>query len=167
MVFVVVLYHDLLESTTNTLTNILGDGNFSVVFCAESMSTESIYHNMTLASIKLHEKMMEDPRASIDMIALPVLTVFGRFDHACSILSRIINTDTVFFDTLRSDQSPTVMYTSLVASAKIMKSAAKIEHMLKDGDQIRKMPFEKPFGPLFQLLWYAQKVGLKVYEHVE
>lgn len=167
MVFAVVLDHDLLESTTNALASMLGDDKFSVVFCADQMSTGSMYHNMTLASIKLHDKMTEDPRASIDMIAIPVLTVFGRFDHACSILSRTINTDTVFFDTLRSDQSPTVMYTSLVAAIKIMKSAAKIEHMLKNGNETRKMPFEKPFGPLFQLLWYTQKVGLKVYEHVE
>lgn len=168
MVFVVVLDHGMLEPTVNTLTNMLGNDKFTVVFCSEPMRTLSMYHDMTLASIRLHEKMTDNPRIAIDMIAIPVLTVFGRFDHARSILSRTINTDTVFFDTLRSDRSPTVMYTSLVASVKIMKSAAKIENLLKDGgNQIRKTPFEGPFNPLFQLLWYAQKIGLKVYEHGE
>lgn len=167
MVFVVVLDHDLLEHTTITLTDILGNDGFTLVFCSEPMSTTSTYHRMTLASIGLHEKMIETPRTVIDMVAIPVLMVFGRFDHARSILSSTISTDTVFVDTLRSDRTPTVMYSSLVASVKILKSAAKIEHFLTDGGETRKTPFKGPFGPLFQLLWYAQKIGLKVYEHVE
>ena len=167
MVFVVVLDHDLLEHTTSILNDILGNDRFTFVFCSEPISTASMYHRMTLASIGLHEKMMENPRTVIDMVAIPVLTVFGRFDHARSILSRTINTDTVFFDTLLPAQSPTVMYSSLVASVKILKSAAKIEHILTDGGETRKTPFKGPFSPLFQLLWYAQKIGLKVYEHVE
>lgn len=140
MVFVVILAHELLGYTTDTLAAILGNDNFVIVYSPDPISTASMYHNMTLASVKLHEKIIDNSQIAIDMVAVPVLTVFDRFDHTRSILSKTVSTDTVFFDTLHSDQSPTVMYTSLVASVKILKSAVKIENFLKDNsNQVKKV----------------------------
>lgn len=165
---VLVLNPVLLEYTTDILSNTVGKDKYKLVYYSKPEDLYTVYQHMTYASFKLHNHLMNNSKIAIDIINTPVLLVFEKFDHATLIFSKNINTDTVFFDTLHCNQSPSVMYTSLVAAVKILKSAVKIENLLKDVDnKIKKMPFDNPTDSLFQLIWYTQKIGLKVYEHIE
>lgn len=121
---------------------------------------------MTAASLLLQEHLIKNASIAIDMIKTPVLVIFDQINDF-AVIKNQLNTDEVFFDTLHCNKSPSLMYGSIVAVSKILRSSIKFENFLKDNaGKISKIPFNSPTSDLFQLIWYTQRTGLKIYEHV-
>ncbi len=164
---VVILKSNLLDYTNLVLTESLGTGNFNIVY-NNNDDQKSIYWHMTSASLKLQAHLIKNSSISIDMIKIPVLVIFDKFDGITTLVSKTPDTDEVFFDTLHCNKSPTVMYGSIVAISKALKSSVKIENFFKDSNNnIVKMPFNKPTTHLFQMIWFTQRIGLKIYQYAE
>lgn len=121
---------------------------------------------MTAAALLLQEYLIKHASIAINMIRTPVLVIFDQIDSNLSVIKTQLDTDEVFFDTLHCNKSPSFMYGSIVAISKILRSAIKFENLLKDNiGKTIKMPFSSPTSDLFQLIWYTQRTGLKIYEH--
>lgn len=163
---VVVLKHNLLDYTEKRLIELLGKEHFNILYINNN-DNRSLYWHMTAASLKLQEFLIRNASLSIDMINTPVLVIFEQFESDLSIVCNRTNTDEVFFDSLHCNKSPSLMYGSIVAISKVLKSSIKFENFLKDDKNTTvKMPFKSPTIDLFQLIWYTQRTGLKIYEYV-
>ena len=99
-----------------------------------------------------------------DAVTTPVLVILDNSFEFDKFTNKQINTDTIFFDSLQDNIKPTAIYGSIVSVTKVLRSANKLQFLLKDDNVVVKPPFHGPCHELFQLLWYSVKIGLKVYE---
>jgi hypothetical protein len=141
------------------------DTSNSIVYDANSISDESMSVHMHLnsAAIKLQEILLSDSKC-LSNINIPVLVVLDSNADLSSIVKKHIDTDTIFFNSLHNMIKPTAIYGSIVSITKVLQSANKIHHLFKNEKHTTfKPPFNGPCHELFQLVWYSQKIGLKVY----
>lgn len=123
-----------------------------------------VFEQLTVASLRLHEYMLFDNGlTAIDLIKTPVLVLF---DNTTVFESGLINdTDSIVVNTLDCTQPLTYIYGAIVPVMKLLKSANKLKDIFRDtNNNIKKFPFTGPLHEHFQLIWYAQRIGLKIYE---
>jgi hypothetical protein len=124
----------------------------------------TIYQHLTLAGIRLQEILLFETEHMLDAVTTPVLVILDNSFEFDKFTNKQISTDTIFFDSLQDNIKPTAIYGSIVSVTKVLRSANKLQFLLKDNNAVVKFPFLGPCHELFQLLWYSVKIGLKVYE---
>ena len=124
----------------------------------------SIYEHLTLAGLRLQEILLFETESIFDAVTTPVVVVLNNSFDFSKFANKQVDTDTIFFDSLHNKIKPTAIYGSIVSVAKVLRSANKLQHLLKDNNVVVKYPFNGPCHALFQLVWYSVKIGLKVYE---
>jgi hypothetical protein len=130
-----------------------------------SVNPLSFYEHLTSVSLRLQQLLLFETPQPFDIINVPVLVVLDHAVNFKKLIQQRVDTDIIFFDNLHHSLPTTMIYGSVLSIVKTLASAYKIEHLF-DNDQgnIEKSPFSGPFHNVFQLIWYAQKIGLKVYE---
>ncbi len=145
----------------------LADRQYSIVYDSnlEVDSQQLFYKHLTLAALRLQEILLFETDSMFDAVTTPVLVVLDNSVDFSKMLTKQVNTDTIFFNSLHNKFKPTAIYGSIVSITKVLRSADKLQHLLKnENNQVIKPPFNEACHELFQLIWYSQKIGLKVYE---
>ena len=166
--FVLIVTESSINHTVNCLIkDTLSDKQYQIVYNAEieADNLNLFYRHLTLSALRLQEILLFETESMFDAVTTPVLVIFDNTADITKMLSKQVNTDTIFFNSLHNQIKPTAIYGSIVSITKVLRSADKIQHLLKNNSgRVIKPPFNDTCHELFQLVWYSQKIGLKVYE---
>lgn len=148
-----------------SLTRSMNDVNYSIVYNVNVNDTHlSLHEHLNLVAIELQKILLSDLKC-LSNVATPVLVILDNNVDLSAIVKKHVDTDTIFFNSLHNMIRPTAIYGSIVSITKVLRSAVQLRHFFKDDNQeIIKPPFRGSCHELFQLIWYSQKIGLKVYE---
>lgn len=156
------------SSVDTALESVLPKDSYRIAYnsnCSTSVKHLTTYDHLTLAGLRLQDILLFETESMFDAVATPVLVILSELFDFSKFSNKRVDTDTVFFDSLHNKIEPTAIYGSIVSITKVLRSADKLQHLLKDKNNlITKAPFTGACHELFQLIWYSQKIGLKVYE---
>jgi hypothetical protein len=156
------------SSVDTILENVVSNSSYLTVYNSnyvESVEQLTTYDHLTLAGLRLQEILLFETDSMFDAVSTPVLVILDTSFDFSKFSNKRVDTDTVFFNSLHNKIKPTAIYGSIVAVTKVLRSANNFQHLLKnENNTVTKTPFTGACHELFQLIWYSQKIGLKVYE---
>lgn len=137
--------------------------NVSVVYNS-NINNNNLLEHFTLAAIAVMKYSTVNQHYSSSDILVPIITTIGSpsFDNLLKSHINRLDNDQLIFDTIQKNVKHNWFLSTTNSMIKACISSNKLNRLLLDVN--KNLDKNYPPGDLFPLVWYAQRVGLKVYE---
>lgn len=142
----------------NCVADLLKTNDVNVFYNANSK--DDFLKHVTLAAVALNKYSIQNMYYTNRYIKVPVMLIIGTPSLSMLSTNLIDNLqhDQIVFNTVHNVTS-NWMLGSINSIIKVCISGNKLNNVLPDPDKIKGTP-----DRLFPLAWYAQRIGLKIYE---